>query len=101
MKKHLYVSIKLWKLKADVACVWYAKGLTLYDLEKKDDAIKCFDKALELDKEYIEAYLFKGFVLGFQKNTKKAYKWYDKILEIDPSSSACYFCKGFTSRRGR
>jgi tetratricopeptide (TPR) repeat protein len=31
--------------------VWYNKGVALYSLKKYEEAIKCFDKVLEIDPE--------------------------------------------------
>ena len=42
----------------------FEKGKTLYEAGKYEDAIKYFDKVLEIDQEHANACLFKGFALG-------------------------------------
>jgi tetratricopeptide (TPR) repeat protein len=41
----------------------YEKGLLLYKLERYDEAIEYYDKALEIDPKYMLAWYNKGLVL--------------------------------------
>ncbi len=47
------------------------------------EAIKYFDKAIELDANYVIAYNNKGFVLNNLNQHEEAIKYYDKAIELD------------------
>lgn len=52
---------------------------------KYDEAMKCYNKALEIDPSFVKALDNKGFILYLQKNHTEAIKYFDKALKIDPS----------------
>ncbi|RLI82002.1 hypothetical protein DRP04_04950 [Archaeoglobales archaeon] len=37
------------KIKTDYAVAWYNKGLALYNLGKLEEAVECYDRALEIN----------------------------------------------------
>ncbi|MFQ6072921.1 MAG: tetratricopeptide repeat protein [Methanosarcinales archaeon] len=51
-----------------------------------EDAIECFDKALEIDPKYAYAWVDKGKALDNLGKYKNAIECFDKALEIDPNS---------------
>jgi tetratricopeptide (TPR) repeat protein len=54
-----------------------AKGHALLGLQKHEESLKYFDKALEIDPEIKEAQVFKGMALYFMGK-------YDEAMEIEP-----------------
>jgi len=60
------------------------KGLALNSLKREDEAIECFDKALDIDPGSASAWMHKGNALDFSGRHKEALMCYDKALEIDP-----------------
>ena len=47
---------------------WFDKGVNLSNQSKYDEAMKAFDKAIELNPQYAEAWVGKGFLLyGLRK----------------------------------
>jgi tetratricopeptide (TPR) repeat protein len=54
------------------------------NLNKSDEAIKAFDKAIELNSQYSAAWYNKGRVLYKLNKSDEAIKVYDKAIEINP-----------------
>jgi tetratricopeptide (TPR) repeat protein len=50
---------------ADNPYIWKSKGEILYFLDRYEEAVICYDKALEIDPNYNSAYFYKG--IAFQK----------------------------------
>ena len=46
------------------AQLWSNKGAILSDLKDYEEALKCYDKALEIDPNYAQAWFNKGVVLA-------------------------------------
>jgi len=65
---------------------WNNKGLALDDLGKFDEAIKCYDKALEIYPEDDITWNNKGFALNSLGKFDEAIKCYNRALEINPTS---------------
>jgi len=51
-----------------------------------DKAILAYDKALELDPNFIEAWYYKGVDLDGLGNHSQALKAYEKATELDPEN---------------
>jgi tetratricopeptide (TPR) repeat protein len=61
----------------------FNKGNTLSNQKKHEEAIKCYDQALQLDPEYINAWNNKGYTLGRLRKYEAAIKCFNKVLEFD------------------
>ncbi len=63
---------------------WNNKGMKLRDKEKFNDAIKCFQRAVELDPHYNRAYVNMGeaYMKG-KHDTRSAKTCFEKAIEID------------------
>ena len=55
-------------------------------MKKYKNALKCFDKAIELRPEYAYALNNKGYTLYSLGKHKEALKYIDTSLKIDPSN---------------
>ena len=64
---------------------WTNKGCVLGQLGETDQAIECFDKALEINPRDAEVWASKGIVLGDLGKFDQAIECYDKLLEINPT----------------
>jgi tetratricopeptide (TPR) repeat protein len=63
---------------------WNNKGYILYKIKKKyNDAIICFDKAIEIDCYYKEAFNNRGLVLTELEKFAEAIEDFNSILKID------------------
>ncbi len=83
---------QLWKLELAseldlrTARVWSRKGYNLAKSGQYEEAIACFDKALEINPKYTRVWRNKGYALNNLKRFEEAILCFDKALEIDPTS---------------
>ena len=70
------------------------KGLALADLGKYNEAIICYDKALEINPRYAEAWNNKGGALAKLGKHNEAIICLDKALEINPRDNKAWNNKG-------
>ena len=64
------------------------QGNVLAKQRKFDEAIACFDKALEICPKHIGALYSKGHALAKQGNINEAFKCYDLAAEMEPNKPA-------------
>jgi tetratricopeptide (TPR) repeat protein len=70
--------------------LWYNKGIFLFELGNYLEAKEYFDKALEINPQFIIALNNKGSLLYKLENYKGSIEYYDKALAIDEKSSGEY-----------
>ncbi len=80
------------------AKAFYISGLLFLEQKKYKDAINNFDKAIELNPEYAEAFNERANAksdIGYTANEKKS-QWYDydKAISINPKFAKAYFDRG-------
>ena len=68
---------------------WYNKGVALNDLGKYDEAIKAYDRAIELNPEDSDAWCNKGVALYYLGKYDEAIKTSDKTIELNPEDCRC------------
>jgi tetratricopeptide (TPR) repeat protein len=73
---------------------WRNKGGALYSLGKYDEAIKCYDKAIEIDPDNPVVWNNKGLALNSLGKYDEAITSYDKAIEIDPDDADTWNNKG-------
>ena len=73
------------------AGAWYNKGLALYDMGKYEEAIKAYDKAIEINPEEAGAWYNKGLALYDMGKYEEAIKAYDKAIEINPEEAGAWY----------
>ena len=73
---------------------WFDKGNELFDLGKYEEAIQCYDIAIEINPDFEEAYYNKGTALSDLGNKEEAIKCYDKAIELNPDLEKAYNNKG-------
>ena len=71
------------------ALAWYNKGVML--LDGSEEALKCFDKAVELDPEFVDAWLNKGYTLHHLGKREESIMCIRKVLELDPNNEAALY----------
>jgi serine/threonine protein kinase/Flp pilus assembly protein TadD len=72
---------------------WSDRGLVLLQLNRSQDALDSYEKALEIDKNFYEALLGKGNVLGSTK-PQDALLAFDRAAEIRPQDYNVWFNRG-------
>jgi eukaryotic-like serine/threonine-protein kinase len=79
----------------DPACQeWYNKGFSFDKLGRTEDALRCYDKCLELNPQYTDAWHGKGLDLFVLGQYEEAIVCYDKTLELDPHKADAWNQKG-------
>ena len=73
---------------------WTDKGASFLKEKKYEEAIQCFDKALNYNNRMDRALADKGIALFNQGKQKEAIENFDKALEIDPKNGQTWFNKG-------
>ncbi|MFX0093016.1 MAG: tetratricopeptide repeat protein, partial [Candidatus Hodarchaeota archaeon] len=85
---------------------WFNEGVDLIRLRKTFDAIKCFEVAVELDSQFIDAWFYLGTlneqicdnppgIVARQDFYKKAIEAYKKIVELDPQNVKAWNQMGY------
>ena len=87
------------------ALAWYNKGVILLAgaegaaeagaegaaEDGSEEALKCFDKTVELDPEFVDAWLNKGYTLHHLGKQEESIVCIRKILELDPNNEAALY----------
>lgn len=76
------------------ARVWNKKGTALLLLGKYENAVQCFDQALQLDPNSILAWRSKGNSLKLLGRPKDAIPCFDQTLVLDPRNITAWINKG-------
>ncbi|MDK2907237.1 MAG: hypothetical protein PWQ66_1198, partial [Petrotoga sp.] len=71
------------------------KGVEFGKLERHKEAIEAFDKAIEINPQFAEAWINKGVDLAELERYEEALKAFDKAIEIKPQYAQAWFKKGF------
>jgi tetratricopeptide (TPR) repeat protein len=77
------------------AKAWIRKGYSLERKEKYEEAIECYDRAIELDPESSDAWGAKGVALDHADQIEEALKCYNRSTEIRPKYAIAWSNKGF------
>lgn len=84
------------------ANTWFQRGVAAVTAGHYQEALKCFDSALELQSGSAEAWNNKGFVLANLNRNEEAISCCDKAIEINPRYSDPWDIKGrMLGRLGR
>jgi tetratricopeptide (TPR) repeat protein len=79
------------------AADWYNKGCALSEQDKQEEAIQAFDKALELNPQYVEAWTKKGVALLRSDRAEaadEAVRCFDNAIMINPNYAEAWYQKG-------
>jgi tetratricopeptide (TPR) repeat protein len=71
-----------------------AKGQTLLELSRVEEALACFDDALRLDPEHSETLLKKAAALEQARKPEEAIACYDRAIATDQTFTLAYLQKG-------
>ncbi len=82
------------RLKKLTAWEWSNKGVSLGNLNRHEEAIRCFNKALELKLNHENVWVNKAASLIKLGNYQEAIQCCDKALELDPKNVLAWSNKG-------
>jgi tetratricopeptide (TPR) repeat protein len=69
-------------------------GNTHFDKGDLDLAIADFDRAIEQDPDFAEAYINRGTAYGIKGDLNRAIAEFDLAIELDPAYAAAYYNRG-------
>ncbi len=75
---------------------WVERGDSLCRSGRYGDAVTCYDQAIGMEPELVDAWNGKGDALQMTGSYDKALRCYDKALEIDPNFAESWYNKGNT-----
>ena len=70
------------------------KGQSLLNMDKTEEALACFEEALELESDNADALVKKGTALERLRKLNEAIECYDRAIEADGSMTIAYLYKG-------
>jgi len=73
---------------------WLGRGNIFLELERYDDALAAYDKALVLRPDLENAWLGRGNLFGQLKRYDDAFAAYDKALALEPDLETAWFGRG-------
>ena len=79
---------------AETAEDYNEKGNVFIDHYEYEKAIECFDKAIELDPNFIDAYSSRGNVYNYLKQYDKAIADFDRTIILNPDYAEVYYSRG-------
>lgn len=72
----------------------YKEGFELFEKKHYKEAIPHFDKALEANKNYVKAYVFRGMSYYMLEDHAKAIADLNKAIQMDPENVTALFARG-------
>jgi len=76
--------------------LYYYRGSAFADIENLDEALKDYNKAIELNKEDAYIYICRGYIFSIKGQEEDAIKDYTKAIELDPKETSVYFNRGIS-----
>ncbi|HFL2415223.1 TPA: helix-turn-helix domain-containing protein [Clostridioides difficile] len=74
----------------------YFLGFKYCKLKKYEESTRYYEKAIQIDNEYIDAYLGLGDLFCLTKEYKKAIQYYEKAIQIDNDCEDAYISRDNT-----
>ena len=83
---------------------WFGRGIELFHQESFEEALDAFNRSLEMNPQYFDAWLYKGAALNmlafkfYGQNRveifEESLKAYDRAIEINPNNASAWAFKG-------
>ena len=73
------------------------KGMAYAGLQQYKEAMKCFDRALNITPDDFELWYQKGVIFDILKDYKAAIECYDKAISFNPDLIDAWYNKGVRS----
>jgi len=73
---------------------WHNEGLAYHGAGNYEDAVKCYERALEYDSSYLGTWLNLGLALRMLRRYEEALECYDNALSVEPDNARIWYDKG-------
>jgi tetratricopeptide (TPR) repeat protein len=73
---------------------WYFKGMYYSSINEKGRALECFNKAIQYDYSFLDAYMDKGQILYDQKKYGEAISVFQLALKVSATYADAYYWLG-------
>jgi tetratricopeptide (TPR) repeat protein/predicted Ser/Thr protein kinase len=73
---------------------FYQQGQTLVELKRYEEALKAYQKAIEIKPDYIEAWTEKAKTLSQLKRDREALATYEQAIQVNPEYLAAWIGRG-------
>jgi tetratricopeptide (TPR) repeat protein len=83
----------------DPVTLYLGKGQALLNLGQAEDALACFERALEMNPRHADAYVKRGIALEKLEKMEAALDSYDRAIAADRSLTLAYLYKGAVCNR--
>lgn len=81
------------------AALWTLKGICLNRLGRKDEALRCFDAAVEINPGYGEAWNNKGSVLDDFGRLEESLAAYERAVALNPKDANSFCDRGYVLKK--
>ncbi len=78
---------------------WFEKGVKFYGPGNFKEALNAYNKAIQLNPQYAEAYIGRGAAYADLGNNQQAINDFSKAIELKPRSAEAYYNRGATYYR--
>jgi tetratricopeptide (TPR) repeat protein len=94
-------SVGGWEVALPQTCpeCWNNKGIALANQGKYDDAIRCFDVAIQLGSEYPQSWINKGMALYIIGRFDEASQCSENATRLDPSNGNTLYLRSILQER--
>ncbi len=73
---------------------WYNKGVSLHHLKHPEEALVCYDRALDINPTDADVWVNKGVALSDLGHYEEALACYARVLDVDPRFAPAWSSKG-------
>jgi tetratricopeptide (TPR) repeat protein len=80
----------------DMTNYWMKQGYDSYHNGSLERARECYDKVIEMNPQFVEAYYMRGMstLLDSKQDPEESIRYFDKVLEMNPSDDRAFSNKG-------
>jgi tetratricopeptide (TPR) repeat protein len=81
--------------------VFYNLGVNYYNAQDMDNAIKYFEKSVQVDPKFADGYYQLALVYLAKGNNAKTIEYFNKVIEIDPNSDMAKEAQDYIKTMGQ
>jgi tetratricopeptide (TPR) repeat protein len=80
----------------EASIIWFQEGYRLWNQDRPVEAIAAFAKAIEIDRDYLDAWYYRGYGLEQLGQYLEALACYDRVFGLDPNHQYAWYRRGAT-----